>query len=96
MQINGHGIDIQKDPVTDDGTKKSTTGRLAVRLTTDGVPCLIQNASPEQEADQALKLVYENGKLLQHNSFAEVRANLRHESNRYLRRTEGAAAGREA
>ena len=46
VQINGLGRDIQKDPVTDDGTKKSATGRLAVRRTVDGRPYLIEHAEP--------------------------------------------------
>jgi nicotinamide phosphoribosyltransferase len=87
VQINGQGHDIQKDPITDDGTKKSATGRLAVRRTMDGRPYLIEHASAEQETDQELQLVYDNGKMLRQSSFADVRDELRYETELYLRRT---------
>lgn len=96
VQINGQGRDIQKDPVTDDGTKKSATGRLAVCRMMDSRPYLIEHANPEQEANQALQLVYEDGKLLRQRSFADVRDELGYETGLYLRRTRGAAAGKEA
>ena len=80
VQVNGQGRDIQKDPVTDDGTKKSATGRLAVRRAADGRPYLIEHADSDQEANQELVLVYEDGKLLRQISFADVRDNLRRET----------------
>ncbi|WIM87913.1 nicotinate phosphoribosyltransferase [Candidatus Mycobacterium wuenschmannii] len=92
VQIDGVGSDIQKDPVTDDGTKKSATGRLAVRRNVAGRPYLIEHADAEQEADQELQLVYENGKLLRQQSFADVRETLRHETELYLRRDHAAKA----
>jgi nicotinamide phosphoribosyltransferase len=95
VQINGEGRDIQKDPVTDDGTKKSATGRLAIRRTMDGRPYLIEHADPDQEADQELRLVYDNGKLLRQSSFADVRDTLRYETGLYVRRTTRPAAGKE-
>ena len=95
VQINGQGRDIQKDPVTDDGTKKSATGRLAVERTVDGLPYLIEHAEPDQEADQELELVYDNGKLLRQRSFADVRDELRNETKVYFRRTNRPAADRE-
>lgn len=95
VQVNGQGRDIQKDPVTDDGTKKSATGRLAVRRSTDGLPYLIEHADPGQEADQELRLVYENGKMLQQSSFATVRNTLREETGLYVRRNQPSAALKE-
>lgn len=80
VQVNGEGRDILKDPITDDGSKKSATGRLAVRRQMDGRPYLIEHATPEQEEYQVLELVYENGKVLRHQSFADVRATLANES----------------
>lgn len=79
-QVNGAGYDILKDPITDDGAKKSATGRLAVRRMMDGRPYLIEHATPEQEDDQVLELVYENGEVLRHQSFADVRATLANDS----------------
>lgn len=79
-QVDGKGYDILKDPITDDGSKKSATGRLTVRRMMDGTPYLIEHATPEQEDDQVLELVYEDGKVLRHQSFADVRATLANES----------------
>lgn len=89
VQVNDQGRDIQKDPVTDDGTKKSATGRLAVRRAVDGRPYLIEHATAEQEADQELQLVYEDGKLLRQSSFADVRDTLRYETSLHQRRVSG-------
>ncbi|MBX9641467.1 MAG: nicotinate phosphoribosyltransferase, partial [Mycobacteriaceae bacterium] len=78
VQVDGQGRDILKDPITDDGSKKSATGRLAVRRRSDGRPYLIEHA--DDEADDELKIVFEDGKLLRTQSFADVRANLWRES----------------
>lgn len=80
VQVDGQGRDILKDPVTDDGSKKSATGRLAVRRTMAGHPYLIEHATPEQEADNELQLVFEDGKLLREQSFVNVRETLRRET----------------
>lgn len=80
VQVTGQGRDILKDPITDDGSKKSATGRLAVHRRADGCPDLIQHADPEQEAGSLLQTVFEDGKPLRVQSFVEVRANLRREN----------------
>ncbi|MBZ4632856.1 nicotinate phosphoribosyltransferase [Mycobacterium avium subsp. hominissuis] len=95
VQINGQGYDILKDPVTDDGTKKSATGRLAVRRMMDSRPYLIEHADADQEANQELRLVYEDGKLLRQSSFADVRDELRRETGLYLRRTKRSMSAKE-
>ena len=87
VQVDGVGRDIFKDPATDNGDKKSAAGRLAVRRQMNGKPYLIEKATPEQEADQALELVFENGVFKRHQNFADVRATLKLETeimNRYL------------
>jgi nicotinamide phosphoribosyltransferase len=71
VEVDGVGRDIQKDPVTDNGLKRSATGRLAV---VPGYLRLIQQATPEQEAGSALQPVWEDGKFLRYQSFADVRA----------------------
>jgi nicotinamide phosphoribosyltransferase len=75
--INGEGRNIQKNPKTDDGTKKSATGRLAVGYKANGELYLIQGATDEQIKRSVLQPVWENGKLLKTFSFDEVRANLK-------------------
>lgn len=77
VQINGDGKAIQKNPVTDNGLKKSAAGRLAVVYNEEGELTLIQNATPEQEAESELKPVWEDGEFLQYQSFGNVRAVLK-------------------
>lgn len=86
VKVNGEGRDILKDPITDDGTKKSATGRLAVRTMMSGEPYLIEHASAEQEAEQRLIPVFDNGKLLNTQSFSDIRENLVRETGIYQRR----------
>ena len=62
-----------KNPVTDDGTKKSATGRLAVLRDAEGKLYLQQKATPEQEAASELKTVWKNGEFVRKQTFAEVR-----------------------
>lgn len=59
----GVGMDVWKDPVTDDGTKKSAKGRLAVARNDDGL-YLIEGATPEEEAASLLIPTWENGEFL--------------------------------
>ena len=75
----------QLKAITDDGMKKSATGRLAVHRGPDGRRRLIQGAAPEQEADQELVTVFEDGRLGAHQSFAAIRARLRAETADYER-----------
>lgn len=75
--VNGEGRNIQKNPKTDDGTKKSATGRLAVLSQANGVPYLVQGATDEQIAQSLLQPVWENGKFIREFAFSEVRANLK-------------------
>lgn len=75
--IDGVGHNIFKDPITDDGTKKSATGRLAVAHMANGNLYLIQKATDEQIKNSVIQPVWENGKFLKTYSFAEVRANVK-------------------
>lgn len=77
VEVDGEGRNIQKDPETDDGTKKSATGRLAVLYTADGTLYLVQEATDEQIAQSVIQPVWENGKFLKHFAYSEVRANLK-------------------
>ena len=83
VQVNGEGIDIYKDPITDNGTKKSARGRIAV-ATDHGEYFLVDSTSDfpagsvEGTSFDHLRTVWEDGKLLIDESFAEVRARLGH------------------
>lgn len=71
-QVNGVGHDLFKDPVTDDGGKKSATGRLAVRKV-DGKLTLVQRADGVDERLSELRPVWRDGTLLVHESFDVIR-----------------------
>lgn len=75
--VDGAKRNIQKNPATDDGTKKSATGRLAVLNEANGNLYQIQGATDEQIKNSVLQPVWENGKFLKTYSFAESRANLK-------------------
>lgn len=75
-EVDEDGVNLFKDPVTDDGTKKSATGRLAVLPDWDGNLMLVQKATPDQEEASLLQPVWANGRFLRFQSFADVRGTL--------------------
>jgi len=66
------GYDIYKDPVTDDGTKKSLKGLICV---TENHEVLTQ-CTPEQESQGILQTIYENGQFHNQITLTEVRERL--------------------
>ena len=86
VRIDGVGRDIAKDPITDDGAKKSATGRLAVHRGADGSLILIERATPEQEAAGVMQTVFEDGKVPTPVSFSQVRRQLRSDDERRAHR----------
>lgn len=76
-QINGEGRNLFKDPVTDDGLKKSAKGRLAVLPGAHGGIRLVSEAEPYQEAQSLLTPVWEDGKFIVKHSFADIRNRLK-------------------
>ena len=66
---------IYKDPVTDDGVKRSLKGLLQVKLV-DNEYIVNQECSWEQEEDSELKTIYENGIFKNQLTFQDVRNNL--------------------
>jgi nicotinamide phosphoribosyltransferase len=68
------GIDIFKDPKTDDGTKKSAKGLL--RVVNGELEQQVTWEDVESDKNE-LKLVYYNGRLVSDITFDEVRANAR-------------------
>lgn len=71
--VNGEEREIFKDPATDDGTKKSNKGLMYVCPETleveDGV-------TPDREAQGALEVIFENGKMVKEYSLEQVRSKL--------------------
>jgi nicotinamide phosphoribosyltransferase len=76
-QVNGEARSIFKDPVTDDGQKKSAKGLLRIERDETGY-VLFDEQTAEQEAAGELKTVFENGKLLVDVTLDEIRERLSH------------------
>jgi|ERR1700760_2436612 len=64
--------DIYKDPVTDDGTKKSLKGKVAV-FEQDGEYYVKTQCTYKEEQTGLLKTIYEDGKMYNQTSLTEVR-----------------------
>lgn len=79
-EVNGIGRDIFKDPKTDDGTKKSAKGLMAVhRNALTNELELKDQCTWAEEAEGELKTVFKNGQLLVDLSLGEIRATLKGE-----------------
>jgi nicotinamide phosphoribosyltransferase len=75
-EVNGEGREIFKNPVTDDGTKKSAKGLMKIERR-DNVYVLIDQVSWEEERTGELKEVFRDGKLLVDDSLANIRARMK-------------------
>ncbi|MCC6701937.1 MAG: nicotinate phosphoribosyltransferase [Fluviicola sp.] len=75
-EVNGEGRAIFKDPITDDGTKKSAKGLMKVVQNGDSFS-LLDQVTWEEEATGALKEVFRDGQLLIDYSLSEIRATIR-------------------
>jgi nicotinamide phosphoribosyltransferase len=73
FEANGQGYDIYKDPVTDDGTKKSLKGLICV---TENHEVLTQ-CTPEQESQGILHTIYENGHFFNQVTLTQIRERLK-------------------
>jgi len=75
VEIDGVGRDIAKDPITDNGTKKSAKGRLAVIGGAGGLQLLDGHDGKfaEEAGLSLLEPVWENGKFIRYQSFDNVR-----------------------
>ena len=75
-EVAGAGRSIFKDPVTDDGTKKSAKGLMKVSLE-NGTYHLKDQVSWEEENTGALREIFRDGKLLIEESLAAIRARIK-------------------
>lgn len=75
-EVNGEGRAIFKDPITDDGTKKSAKGLMKIELE-NGIFKLTDDVSWEEESKGELKEVFRDGKLLVDISLTEIRENIK-------------------
>jgi nicotinamide phosphoribosyltransferase len=71
------GREIFKDPVTDDGTKKSATGLLWVDKDVDGNYILFDKVTWEGESRGYLKTIYEDGKFYNQTTLTQIRERLK-------------------
>ena len=71
-EVAGKGREIYKDPVTDDGTKKSAKGLMKI-IKENGEYQLIDQVSWEEEKQGELREVYRDGKILIDEKLSEIR-----------------------
>ncbi len=74
--VNGVGRPLFKDPKTDSGTKKSAKGLLRVEKEGDNF-VLYDDQTPEQEKQGCLRVVFQDGKILNEESLVTIRGRLR-------------------
>jgi nicotinamide phosphoribosyltransferase len=75
-QVNGVGRDIQKDPKTGDGVKKSATGLLRVEKEGDKF-VLYDKQTPNQAMQGALRTVFVDGGVMHEEKFYQIAERLK-------------------
>jgi nicotinamide phosphoribosyltransferase len=75
-ETDGEGVEIFKDPKTDNGTKKSAKGLIQVLQNGDGDYLMRDQVSWSDEDDSELVTVFENGSILSKDTFEELRNRL--------------------
>lgn len=85
FMADGIMYDIYKDPVTDDGTKKSLKGLISV---TSNLEVLTQ-CDQDQENSGILRVIYEDGKFYNQVSLTEIRSKINELSKTYQNDTIG-------
>jgi len=77
VEVNGEGREIFKDPITDDGTKKSATGLLCVATDNEGKLVLADKVSWDGEANGKLQTIYKDGKFANVTDLETIRERLK-------------------
>jgi nicotinamide phosphoribosyltransferase len=81
VTINGKENNIFKDPITDDGVKKSQTGRVVVLKDADGNINFKDGLTIEEEKSyddvNLLQTIFEDGKMVKEIDLIQVRENIR-------------------
>jgi len=75
VEVNGEGREIFKDPITDDGTKKSATGLLRVTTGENGYK-LVDSQTWAGEQTGILKPIYYDGNFYNTTTLTEIRGKL--------------------
>ena len=76
VEVDGEGREIFKDPITDDGTKKSATGLLRVE-NENGTLVLHDKQTEVEETRGILQTIYVNGEFFNETTLTEIRAKLK-------------------
>lgn len=74
-KVDGQWYELSKDPKTDDGTKKSAKGLLRVECE-NGKFVVYDQQTPEQEKSGLLRAVFEDGILIEEDTFSDIKARL--------------------
>jgi nicotinamide phosphoribosyltransferase len=77
VEVDGEGREIFKDPITDDGIKKSAKGLLAVYDNYEGGLTLIDKASWETENEGKLKTIYKDGEYFNQTTLTNIKNKLK-------------------
>lgn len=77
VEVDGVGREIFKDPITDDGTKKSATGLLSVIQINDDKIQLVDKVDWELEEKSMLQTIYKDGKQYNVITLDEIRLKLK-------------------
>jgi nicotinamide phosphoribosyltransferase len=78
--VGGESRDLYKKPATDDGTKHSARGRLAVLKSPESGKLVLCDQLPADSSHSLLKPVWRDGCFLRTQTFANVRETLRGQS----------------
>jgi nicotinamide phosphoribosyltransferase len=76
VEVDGEAREIFKDPITDDGTKKSATGLLHVTRHNENNYMLVDKVSWEVEANGELQTIYKDGQFQNETTLTEIRKRL--------------------
>lgn len=74
--------DIYKDPVTDNGTKKSLKGFQAVHIDDSGEYFVKSECTKEEENEGVLQIIYENGNFYNQTTLSKIRERLKIEQTK--------------
>jgi nicotinamide phosphoribosyltransferase len=77
VEVDGEGREIFKDPITDDGMKKSATGLLCVSRDAFGTISLNDKVGWELEGKGLLKTLYKDGEFHNFTTLTEIRNRLK-------------------
>lgn len=72
VEVNGEGRAIFKDPITDDGTKKSAKGLIKI-IEENGKLSYKDECTTDEEKEGMLSTVFKDGKLIKEQSLQDVR-----------------------